>query len=60
MKALTITLALLVLASDTNRLSKEDAQRYAKVCGEQAASKVSDAQIAVNADVGKANAKSGS
>lgn len=52
MKPIALTLALL-LAADTNRLSKEDAQRYAKVCVEQAASKVTDAQITVDADADK-------
>jgi hypothetical protein len=53
MKQLALALAFLAFASDSNRLSKEDAQRYAKVCVEQAASKVTDAQIAIEANTEK-------
>src|SRR5262249_599450 len=59
MKAIPFAVVLLVLASDTNRLSKEDAQKYAKVCAEQAASQVTDAQIAVDPDTDKPSATRG-
>lgn len=63
MKSLSaLSLILLVGAvwgQQQNRLPKDEAQRYAKVCVEKAATVLTDPQIAVEPDPDKAYAERG-